>query len=88
MAQGTRLNRVDNPTQTLTGRAIYNGKGEAIGQVANVELRNGRPSAVVVMLNDGQRVTMRSARVVYLAKNNALATRMTPAQIERLKKAK
>jgi hypothetical protein len=79
---------VTNPTQTLTGRAIYDGKGASIGQVANIQLRNGRPTAVVVMLNDGNRVTMRSSRVVYLAKNNALATRMTPAQIERLKKAK
>lgn len=88
ISRGTRLNRVNKPAQTLTGRAIYDGKGQSIGQVANVELRKGRPTAVVVMLNDGNRVTLRSSRVVYLAANNALATRMTPAQIERLKKSK
>lgn len=88
ISHGTRLHRVDNPAQTLTGRALYDGKGQSIGQVANVELRKGRPTAVVVVLNDGKRVSLKSSRVVYLAKNNALATRMTPAQLERLKSTK
>jgi hypothetical protein len=51
-------------------------------------IQKGRASSVVVVLNSGERVSVRASRLLYLSSNNALITRMSRDAVEKMRRVK